>query len=86
MIKEAVGYRLIPGFEKEACIHILVSSCNLKSEAKIAAVVDHLVNGTQQEVCAVLYGLAQSTIAEAVTRLNHAHKQMLQYHEAYMQK
>ena len=63
-------YKLFPGTESEHKIRLLIQAANLKSENKIAALVDHYCNGTPQNVCATLYDLSQPTISAAAGQLN----------------
>jgi hypothetical protein len=77
------GYKLIPGLENIGTVSLLIKMCNIKSETKKLALIEHFVNGMPQSRCAIRFKIGQSTIADAVGRLNDRHADALQYHELY---
>ena len=63
-------YKLFPGTESEQKIRLLIQAANIQSDNKIAALNDHLCNGTPQKFCERFYEISQQTISSAVQQLN----------------
>ena len=72
---------LLQGMETRATVDALLAFTKITSGPKLDAIYYHLVQGCALSRAAVMYGVSQSHLSEAITKLNKVAKYAERYHE-----